>query len=504
MNEELPGGTFRVEAGVRTVGSARPVSERPLHIVLVGDFSGRGNRGEVGDRDAVARREPVQVDRDNVDEVMRRFAPSLDLRVASGAQPIRIPFAALDDFHPDQLFEQPELFSDLRAARAAHPETDVTTAPGAPEKQEAPGPAEPSAGGDMPPADAVGLLDQIVDGTAAADRPASTSDAGLREFVRRVVQPHEVAELGAEKAAWIARVDERIAERMRRLLHLPEFQALEGLWRAVSMLCRRVETSESLKLFLHDLSRDELALDQNPSVPVNESGLYRSLVEAGVGTPGAVPWGLIVGCYAFGPGMDDAKLLARLAAIAQVAGAPWISGAEPGVVGCPSFGTAPDPTDWHPDPESAWDALRLIPQAAWLGLVLPRFLVRLPYGSDTDQCEVLSFEEFEDTPRHEDYLWGNSALLCALLVAQSFSARGWNMRLGEILEVGGLPLHVRKSEHGAIAQPCAEALLTERALARIAQRGLMAMASYKDGDVVRLSRFQSVAEPPAPLRGPWE
>ena len=76
--------------------------------------------------------------------------------------------------------------------------------------------------------------------------------------------------------------------------------------------------------------------------------------------------------------------------------------------------------------------MRAQPDAAWLGLALPRFLLRLPYGKKTDRCERFDFEELPDDPLHEHYLWGSPALACAVLLGVSFGRDGWNM--GDALE----------------------------------------------------------------------
>jgi type VI secretion system protein ImpC len=291
---------------------------------------------------------------------------------------------------------------------------------------------------------------------------------------------------------------------MRWVLHRAEYGELEALWRGVWLLCRRLETGPSLKLFLVDISKEELLHDQNPDVPLERSGLYRLLVESSAGTPGAIPWSLFVGCYSFGSEMDDLKLLTRLGAITSLADASLLSAADATLVGCESFGSAPDPNQWDEPDIEGWNAVRLLPYASRMGLAMPRFLLRIPYGRDTDECDRLAFEEFAEADHeHEDYLWGNPAYLCALLIVQAYAAGSSVGSAGGTLEVDKLPLHLRRSDGEVVAQPCAETLLTERALDRICEHGLMALASLKDRDVVRLLRFQSISDPPTSLEGPW-
>ena len=207
-------------------------------------------------------------------------------------------------------------------------------------------------------------------------------------------------------------------------------------------------------------------------------------------------------------GLGDAELLGRLARIARAAGAPFIAAASPRLLGCESLAETPHPRDWRltPDADSAnaWAALRGLPEASAIGLALPRFLLRLPYGKKTDPIDSFDFEEMPEDPPHEEYLWGNPAFACTVLLAQSFSEYGWELRPGVHAQVDGLPLHVYEHDGESELKPCAEALLTEDAADRILENGLMPLVSLKGRDAVRLVRFQSIAKPLGALAGGWQ
>ncbi len=89
------------------------------------------------------------------------------------------------------------------------------------------------------------------------------------------------------------------------------------------------------------------------------------------------------------------------------------------------------------------------------------------------------------------------------LLGRSFGRSGGAVRPGEIIEVGGLPIHISSKDGVACVVPCAEVLLSERAAEIILDGGLMPMLSLRDQDVVRLGRFQSISHPLAPLAGRW-
>ena len=523
-------GEIKLSAG-GAEGAGAPLEETPFRIALLGDFSGAQSHAR--NKIDVADRRAVLIDRDNFEDVLAKTGAAVEL--ALGETPLNLRFSELDDFHPDRLFERATIFRRLREARlrlqdpatfaAAAEEfgiapqreaASVVTGGQASEKTSA---AAASAESVMAGVRSGGLLDEIVEqsgGGAKEPRPSRAPDE-LQEFVRRAVKPHLVAAADPRQAELLAVIDRALSTQMRALLHVPAFQALEAAWRAVFFLVRRMETGTQLKLYLIDITKEELAADLMSAADLRASGTYRLLVEKSVGTPGAEPWALLIGNYSFAAGREDAELLGRLGKIAKAAGAPFVAAASPRLLGCRSLAETPHPREWKlaPDAEgaAAWSALRAIPEARWVGLALPRFLLRLPYGKQTDRIEAFDFEEMPEAPAqsesgpqapaHEDYLWGNPAFACALLLARSFSDDGWQMRPGTHADITGLPLHVYQRNGDSELKPCSEALLTEDAAQRILEHGFMPLVTMKGRDTVRLVRFQSIAEPLRALAGRW-
>ena len=130
--------------------------------------------------------------------------------------------------------------------------------------------------------------------------------------------------------------------------------------------------------------------------------------------------------------------------------------------------------------------------------MLPRFLLRLPYGMKTDPINAFRFEEHSPTPKHESLLWGNPAFACAAVVARLLQADDLAPDAGDIT---GLPAFVFTADDEPRLQPCAEVCLAERAVHAVLARGIMPLVSLKDRDVVRLVRLQSLSDPPSPLVG---
>jgi type VI secretion system protein ImpC len=151
----------------------------------------------------------------------------------------------------------------------------------------------------------------------------------------------------------------------------------------------------------------------------------------------------------------------------------------------------------------AWEAVRHLPEASSLGLILPRLLLRLPYGKKADPIESLPFEELSTPPEHEHYLWGNPCFVAAFLLARTFSESGWQFLEGIQQDIDGLPLHVFEEAGESVVKPCAEVLMTQRAAEKIRNCGIMPLASMKGEDRIRLLRLQSIAIPPVALATRW-
>jgi type VI secretion system protein ImpC len=506
--------------------------DTPFRIALMNDWSGRANRGLSSEQSGAGTREPLLIDRDNFDEVMASLRVSLRLPVANenGAL-LTLSFQELDDFHPDRIFERVELFDALREMRERL-ENDATFASAAREMRDWGGAKEPT--GTTPlsenrsahapnvfdAASSGSLLEQMLEeasgGTRAASQtsaqasPASTqADDELRALLREAVRPYLVSVDETQQAELVASVDAATSRLMRSILHHTDFQALEAAWRAAHLLVSRLETGTDLKLYLIDLTKGELVADLCAGEKVEATGVYKLLVEKSVNTFGGDLWSALIGGYTFDATRADIEILERLAGIAERAGAPFIAASSSRVLGCESLAETPDPDDWQTalDAESreAWNALRRSPAASYLGLSLPRFLLRLPYGAQTEPTEQFDFEELPRNPPHENYLWGNTAFACALLLGQAFTEHGLGMRPGSLQDIAGLPLHVFEDDEGdTYIKPCAETLLTMRAAERIMEEGLMPLLSFQGQDTVRLARFQSIAAPPTPLAGRWK
>jgi len=505
---------------------AKPDADTPFRIAILGDFSGRANRGLLESGDALAGRRPIIVDRDNFDSVLAKLAPRLDLTPGGEGDPcIPLKFSDLDDFHPDRLFEQVRIFQKLRETRRklgdsatfAKTAAELTSAgaqgeahapQATPSKAQSSAPSPRASAQDVQSLVSGSLLDNMLEATESkAQDQASKRPDEWSSLLQKLVAPHLVAKTDPRQAELIALIDKATSAQMGALLHAPAFQALEAAWRSVYFLVRNAETDTHLKLFLIDVSKQELAADLLTSGDLKSTGLYRLLVDKTVGTPGAEPWAVTAGDFTFGPSMRDSELLAQIGKVAASAGAPFLAGASPRLLGCDSALRLPETREWgvamSGEAAASWRKLRNSAEARFVGLALPRFLLRLPYGKDTEPVERFHFEEMADPHAHENYLWGNAAFAGVLLLAQSFAEQGWDLQPGTRSEIDGLPVYVYKAGGETETLPCAETLLTQTAAEEMMARGFMPLASLKDQPAARLVRFQSIADPVSALAGRW-
>jgi type VI secretion system protein ImpC len=457
--------------------AARELDQLPMHLLLMANFSGQREGG------ALAQRAILKVDIDNMDQIMARIAPRLSLEL-SGTR-INLQFANLDDFTPDAIYRQVGLFAALRQQLA----DDLAKSAAAPVAQ-APAPAA----SDNP--------FQALLGGQISQAASQGAGGPLDGLLKQIVAPHIAPT--APNPQHKAVQDAACGLLMNAILHHPEFQALEAAWRGVHFMITQLDLDGELKLFLLDIDKAELAADcAANAADLGQSACYHLLGERWQAAADPVPWSVLIGQYQFDASEADLATLGAMGAIAQRLNAPFVSGAASSIVGCTAFNQQSDPRDWQPDPaqRAGWQALCQSSQARWLGLALPRLLMRLPYGANLDPVSSFAFEEMNGAPDHEALLWGSAGLAAGLVLGQCFQEEGWDMQPGAAMEIDDLPAYTWREQGEAHLQAAAEVALLERANEACWQFGLMTLQSYKNRNAVRLMRISSLAQ--TALAGRW-
>jgi type VI secretion system protein ImpC len=308
-------------------------------------------------------------------------------------------------------------------------------------------------------------------------RPAVTkgADDSVDALLRSIVGPFVVPAADPNKDALLASVDKALADAMRAVLHQPDFQNVESLWRGVDFLLRRLETSHQLQVHLIDISAEELTADLSSASDLSETGLYKLLVEQPAQDADG-GYSYLCGCYQFDAAPPHAELLGRAAHIAAHAGAAFITG-----IGTDAFTDRKEPP--HRLVRDAFAALKDLPEASYLALIGPRFLLRQPYGKRSDPISSFAMEEFTREDGLGGMLWGHSGLLALCVLCTP----------GGQLNIADLPFHHFVDGDGdSVALPCTDRLINTHAGAMLREYGINAVLAHKGEALVRLGGLEAI------------
>jgi len=418
--------------------------DAPGLLLVLGDFSGNGSRGE----DASPRL--LKVNRDTVDEVFGKLNVRLQLPLCE--QPLR--FSELDALNPDFLYENVDLFEHLRdlRRRLKNPQTFAAAA------------AELS-GESRPRQTATPALDDLL-GSARG-----TASFDVKNLIQDIVAPYVIPAPNPQQGALLDSVAQAGAELMRKLMHHSAFRALESGWLGLQWLLRRLD--DDPRLYLLDCRREQL-----PPLLAAHGALEQLLERAHLGAEAPA---LVIADFQFGATSGDCAAASALAEFARRNDTLALAGGDWSLAGCTEIRNAGNPETWGslpPEFSENWEAFRASTAAGDLALIAPRFLLRLPYGRRGVSTEIFEFEEIA-TPvdATSDLLWGNGAWLAALAACD------------ESPEIAGLPLYL--PGHEDAVPTCIEVLLNDRAASALKAAGLLPLRGVANSDSVRLPEWIS-------------
>ncbi len=513
--------TFRPENSKDTSASGDP-----CHVLVLADFSGRSQRG-LNNTDSIRQRKIIEVDRDNFDEVLAQLNVQCNLPLTDEA----LCFKELDDMHPDFIYERVPLFEKLRAlkrklkspstfAAAAeeiyqwHQETETTAStqatPTATDNSSNLSNSSNSATKSSP--DMTDEIEKLVSGGSlldnilsdSSDSSASSGGFDVQALVKDIIAPYVSPSPDPREKELLQTVDDASSNLMRKIMHHPHFQDLESSWRSLYFLVRRTETSHQLKIFIVDISQQELiddalsvdALsgDNQAKGKIEQSNLYKLLV-SGRASTGATPFSLLMHDASFGHSANDIKGFAHLGAIGAACGAITVTGGTEQLAGCQSLNQTPDKDDWdfalNDEIADTWQKLRTQPQASAMILTAPRYLCRMPYGQKTDPAECFNYEELPADAPAEFHLWGSGAWLVTQLCAQNYSVTGDYLAM-QVQEIDRLPLHISTVDGESKVTPCAEVDMLDAAASELQATGLTVIRSILNKDSVVIPELLSI------------
>ncbi|MES2771396.1 MAG: type VI secretion system contractile sheath large subunit [Pseudomonadota bacterium] len=303
----------------------------------------------------------------------------------------------------------------------------------------------------------------------------------------------------------IAELDKKLSEQINLILHHPEFQALESAWRGLNHLVSNSETDETLKIRVLNISKTELhkTLKKFKGSAWDQSPIFKKLYEEEYGQFGGEPYGSFVADYYFDNSAPDVELLTQMAQVSAAAHAPLITAADPAVMLMDSWQELANPRDltkiFQTPEHAAWRSFRESEDSRYVGLAMPRFLSRAPYGAKTNPVEEFDFEEDTAGSDSKKFTWANAAYAMATNINRSFKEYGWCSQIRGIESGGaveGLPVYTFPTDDGGVDMTCpTEIAISDRREAELAKNGFMPLVHKKNSDFAAFIGAQSMHKP---------
>jgi type VI secretion system protein ImpC len=350
-----------------------------------------------------------------------------------------------------------------------------------------------SAGGAVAEAE-VSLLEEIVQEMKVAPDSEEYTETkqNVQTFISQLVKSRQPGTRIDRRVVdlMVAEIDERISEQMDVILHHEKFKARESAWRSLKYLVDRVDFRENIRVNMMQMTKAELLDDFEDASEIVTSGLYRHVYTAEYGQFGGKPYGAMVANFEFGPDAHDIALLRNCASVAAMAHAPFLAGADPGFFerGAQDFSSLPHMRDLEShfeDPRfTKWNGFRESEDSRYVGLAMPRFILRAPYSSDSGQIRSFNYQE-QAAESNDQYLWGNAAFALATKLADSFAKYRWcpniiGPRSGG--EVDDLPVHHYDAMGEQRTKVPTEVLVSERREYELSEQGFIGLTMRKDSD----------------------
>lgn len=305
--------------------------------------------------------------------------------------------------------------------------------------------------------------------------------------------------------AMIAELDKKLSDQLNVIMHHEDFRQLEGSWRGLHYMVNNTMTDEMLKIRFMDVSKKDAhkTLKSYKGVKWDQSPLFKRLYEEEYGQFGGEPYGCLVGDYYFDHSPQDVEMLTEISKICAAMHSPFITGVSPTTLQMDSWQELSNPRDIakiFTTPEyGGWRKLRDSDDAKYLGMAMPRFLARLPYGAKSDPVEEFDFEEDTESADSNKYVWGNAAYAMATNINRSYKEYGWCSRIRGI-ESGGavedLPVHTFPTDDGGVDMKCpTEIAISDRREAELANSGFMPLIHKKNSDFAAFIGAQSLQRP---------
>ncbi|MCX4244129.1 type VI secretion system contractile sheath large subunit [Paraliomyxa miuraensis] len=282
----------------------------------------------------------------------------------------------------------------------------------------------------------------------------------------------------------VKRIDERTQGRIHEILRSNTFRELEASWRSLEQLASTVTSTEVIIDFI-DVTKEELGANlQDHSAYILNAALFRRIYVEEYDRYGGKPIGTMIGLYEFDSSNEDIDWLETMSRISAAAHCPFVAAASPEFFEVSSWEELERKDDLEAHlalPQfGRWDRFRHSDEAAYIGLTLPRYMLREPYQARTARRQTVAFtEEIRDSG---DFLWGNAAVLFARNMIRSFEASGWCQHIAGPKgggRVEGLPVHMMVHHGQEELQPPTEIAIADYRELQFANSGFIPLVHCK-------------------------
>lgn len=435
--------------------------DSPYRIYVLGNFSGQtGVSWE--------QRKIVSIDIDSFDQVMSRIQPTLETEAG-----FRLAFETLDDFHPDVWLQRVPILADLLTLKQQL--SNPRTAAQAAAKIKAFLPESTNDNAVQPQAPSETQAEMLERLLGKRPEPTSGESDAVQRLVEQMVSPFVSKAAEPQHQTLIDIIDATVSEYLRMLLHRPDFQALESLWRATAALVSEESADEQL-FFLIDIDQSALLTELRSGRQVFEQQLLAH-IQSGDDEQDV----LLLGAFAFSDSADDSDLLGLCSCLATSCKAYFLGSAGPTLIENVIFAAFDNAQKWN-------HYLKQV-RADSVILAYPRYLSRLPYGNKRDPLETIAFEECSATPESGELLWGNPAFLCVRVLIRNTQEQ----KMADPFFFRDMPSFTFDKEGAQVLQPGAEFVMTEKQANALLSQGIMPVIAYHQRQGVRLLALSTLS-----------
>lgn len=380
-----------------------------------------------------------------------------------------------------------------------------------------------------------GLIDSIVAATAAAARidrekpPANRQpksdrlDRFLQQpcWAKALCQwfgwtdkrpPRDKRRVARALERHIAELDALLTDQVNAILHHDTFQRLEASWLGLRYLVGQTD-DENVKIRVLSVTWKELARDAERAIEFDQSQLFRKVYSDEFGTPGGEPFGVLLGDYEIHPKpsaehpLDDLAVLEAISHVAAAAFAPFVTGVHPSMFGLDDFTQLEQPLNlprWFDQQDFLkWRSFRQQEDSRFVGLTLPRVLMRIPYEDDDTRTDGFRFQEDVQGPDRGRYLWGNAVYGYGAMLGRCFAQSAWLADVRGVRRdvegggmVTGLPLHSFSTDAQGVAAKCStDVIITDQREPELSDLGFLPLCHCKHTEFAAFYSSRSPQKP---------